>query len=99
MQKILDDCNFIVIEINEAVIKNCSNGFIEYFDSYLDSYEPIKNNILNNYFTRFDAEYNIGNENRNGFYWFEGKYSWVAPKLQIKLKNKNISEKGLQISL
>ena len=35
---ILDSVDFVIIELNEAVIPNFSNGFAAYFDSFLDSY-------------------------------------------------------------
>ncbi len=36
--EILDNVDFVVVELNEAVIPNFSNGFVEYLDSFLDRY-------------------------------------------------------------
>lgn len=36
----LNQADFVVIELNEAVISRQSNGFVEYLDKYLDSYKP-----------------------------------------------------------
>lgn len=36
--EILDNVDYVIIELNEAVINYYSNGFVEYLDSFLDTY-------------------------------------------------------------
>ena len=40
--EILNDVDFVVVELNEAVISNFSHGFVDYLDSFLDSYMTMK---------------------------------------------------------
>lgn len=40
MRKLLDNVEFIIVEVNEGVVSWFSNGFVEYLDSFLDTYVP-----------------------------------------------------------
>lgn len=40
--EIIDNVDFVIIELNEAAIPKYSNGFVNYLDSFLDSYSESK---------------------------------------------------------
>lgn len=47
--EILDNVEFVIIELNEAVIHGFSNGFVEYLDSFLNGYIAKQSSLeLNN---------------------------------------------------
>ena len=39
-EEILDNVDYVIVELNESVIHKFSNGFVKYLDSFLNSYRP-----------------------------------------------------------
>ena len=96
----LDNVDFIVIEINEAVVFQYSLGFAEYLDNYLNSYQPTdyKNDILK-YATVLDFTNQNALENSRGYYYFADDYVWSSSASYIALENEYIKENGMTIEL
>lgn len=94
---ILDEIDCVVIELNEAVIHRYSNGFVNYLNNYLNDYSPSHKEL--EYVERLDFNEEIyWNENAFwGLWWQEDGYVWSKADAEIRIKNSEIANKGMQI--
>lgn len=96
-QKCLDSSDVVVIEMNEALVKDCSTGFVPYLDAYLDTYVP--HEIEHNYMDNLDtANLNWDYSEIFGIYSNEGYSAWTSRAFALELQNEDITNKGLEIS-
>lgn len=94
----LDWADFVVIEVNDCVLPNYSNGFVEYLDQFLDSYVP--NQIASRtYGVNLDASALTGGDVCSGLYGFEDGFCWSTGKSYVTLQNPMIAQKGLELQL
>ncbi|RKM54472.1 hypothetical protein D6853_13170 [Butyrivibrio sp. X503] len=92
-QKLLDGSDWVIIELNEAVISNYSDGFVEYLDNYLDSYVPRKQELADN----FVPSQELSRTRARGYYGYEDTYRWTTNDSSLTLYNERIAEEGLKI--
>lgn len=96
----LDNVDFVVIELNEAVVFQYSLGFAEYLDDYLDSYQPADyQNGSQKYMTVLDSANQNELENSRGYYYFAEDYVWSSDASYVMLENEYIKENGMTIEL
>ncbi len=93
--KYLDNVDFVIIELQEAVVFKYSSGFVAYLDEYLDTYTPQDPSI--HYSSNFDAEEQTGLENSLGIWHYETDYSWATDYSRVMLKNDQITNTGLSL--
>lgn len=93
-QYYLDNTDAVVIEMVDAVVKDCTLGFVEYLDGVLDSYVP--GNI---YYSSFDGSsdeyYDI--TGTVGMYGKEPGFFWANREFSLTVQSPNIVENGLLI--
>lgn len=91
--KMLDQTDCVIIEINEAVLTQYTRGFVQYLNSYLDSYVPQAVEAI----TAEQISYNEGfviPEGAISGVWEDG---WCSRYAVANIQNQNIAEKGLNI--
>jgi hypothetical protein len=93
--KYLDRADFVVIELQEAVVYKYSSGFVNYLDNYLNTYVPNASGA--GYSTNFDAAAQIGLDDSIGLWQYEGDYSWSTDYIQVALQNENITNNGISL--
>lgn len=96
LKNYLDKVDFVVIEINEAVLNKYSNGFVDYLDKYLDTYNVSTPKY--SYGINLDTSIKTGLENTRGYYDYEDGFVFAKRNNVIRLKNEHISNKGLEIN-
>lgn len=98
LQKLLDNTDVIVIEMNENRVGAYAyyNGFVEYLNTFLDSYIPISQEGLAN--LDFKDDYYSNQYKLCGIYPYENStYAWSGKYTYIQLTNPLIAQKGLEI--
>lgn len=93
--KYLDSVDFVVIELNESVVCNCSNGYVTYLDEYLNHY--VSQEMMREYPMRLVPSEKSGLECARGYYGYEDTHIWAKKNSIVTLKNSNISKSGLSI--
>lgn len=96
-QSYLDRTDFVVMEMTEPEVVNYTYGFIEYLDSYLDSYVPMPKGTY--YVSELDAnnEETWNTSSSAGIWGREDGYAWIKPNCNVAINNKSISDNGLEI--
>lgn len=96
-QRYLDLTDFVVIEITEPEIINYTYGFIDYLDSYLDSYVPVEKGAY--YISELDGnnEASWNTSSSIGVWEKEDGFAWIEPDCRIAMSGKSISDNGLEI--
>lgn len=98
LQRLLDTTDIIIIEMNENRVGAYaySNGFVEYLNTFLDSYIPIRQEGPVN--LDFKDDYYSNQYNLCGIYPYENNaYAWSGKYTYIQLTNPLIAQKGLEI--
>lgn len=90
----LDRTDFVVIELNEAMIHSYSSGFVEYLDSYLDTYVP-SSGVLGEMGINLCAAEKTGLESSRGYYDYEDACVWTKENCSVTLQNEGITSQGL----
>ena len=93
--KYLDRADFVVIELQEAVVYKYSSGFVDYLDKYLNTYVP--NSSGTAYSINFYPAAQIGLDDSVGLWQYEGDYAWSTDYIQVALQNENITGNGISL--
>lgn len=106
LEEYLNKVDFVVIELNYAAMHMKSSGFVEYLDNFLDDYIDRGTNNSNSSEESIMFERNFEKltssvySSSKGVWEFEDNgIAWATDSMFIKLRNKNISEKGISIEL
>lgn len=93
----LNNVDAIVIETTEAEIMYRANGFLEYLNSFLDTYEPMPYvaDYPRSFDTSSDEPWQLGAV--KGVYGPEDWFAWTTPYFQVTVRNEEITEDGLEI--
>lgn len=96
LQSCLDNVDYVVIEMSEAVIHNYSYGFAQYLNYFLDTYKPdLSDDCSADY--NLDASKEKGLTYSKGFYNMEKGHVWASQDAALTLKNENIYNNGLEL--
>ncbi len=98
LERILNSVDYVVVEANDAALADYSSGFVEYLDSFLDTYEP-KEYIKDDYSSAFDPTVQCGLQYSRGLYGYEGNYAWSGDDCLLKIRNEKFDRNGINIRL
>lgn len=99
MQKILNEIDVVLIELNEKHIRYFSNGFIEYLNKQIEEYVNSNESISGIYHWLPSNDYASDLKNLYGVYAYEEGYTWIKDYSSIQLQNEQITNKGLELEL
>ena len=97
LQVLLDEADWVIIEINEQAISNYSDGFVDYLNDYLDTYVPGSLEYV--YEEHLIPVEKIGLKDSKGYYDYTDDFCWTQKDCCLNLYNEKISESGIRIDL
>ncbi len=95
LENYIEQADVIIIEINEHVLSNYSDGFVEYLSSYLEKINVDQRNENINFYSNTDISKNL----LLGFYEQENGYRWIGSEAKARISNENIINKGLEVEI
>lgn len=97
LDQLLDQTDVVIIEINEAVLSNYSNGFVSYLNLFLDTYVPQE--VEREYLQNLDCcqKTSYPEATVYGLYAIEDGFCWSDDYVMVQLENAKIGNKGIDI--